>query len=368
MDDILRTAVTQIGQVFDAAVAIMLPRSGKLMREPHFSSTLGINEKNYSVALWVFEHGKPAGRFTDTLPLETAQFFPLLTPSRTVGVIGIHTRQMERPSFEQEALLETFVNQIALAIERELLDEAAEQAAMLRESERLYTTLLNSISHELRTPIATITGAAGSLMDAQTGNNLDARHALTQDIQGAAERLNRLVENLLDTSRLESGRLKLKREWCDICDVIGVAAKRMDKCLHEHPLTIRCPPDLPLIYIDFVLLEQVFVNLFDNVCNYTPAGTPVEIEAEFVEKTVRVSVVDHGPGIPAADLARIFDKFYRVPGTATGGTGLGLSISKGLVEAHGGTMMARNLSGGGMCLVITLPADVASPPVREADL
>ncbi len=368
MDDVLRAAIIQIGRAFDAKVAILRPSAGKLERDPHPSSTLKVDEKDFSVASWVFENGKPAGRFTDTLPLATAHYLPLLTPRRTVGVIGILRRQDERLPFDQEVLLETFVHQVALVIERELLDEAAEQSAMLRESERLYTALLNSISHELRTPLATITGAASNLLDPNTGTNESARMELTHDIQDAADRLNQLVENLLDMSRLDSGRLAMKLDWCNIGEVIGVAVQRVEKCMAQHPLTIDLAPDLPLVKMDFVLMEQVLVNLLNNICNYTPPGAPATITAARMDGALRLSVSDSGPGLPPGDLDRVFDKFYRAPGVATGGTGLGLSICRGLVEAHGGTLTAENLPGGGARFVIQLPVDDLPPPVREANV
>lgn len=367
MDSVLRTAVAQLGTVFDAEIAFLLLDGDKLQKQPHPCSTLQVSEKDYSVAAWVFENSKPAGRFTDTLPLASAHYLPLLTPTRTVGVIGLRTRSAERLSFDQEVLLETFTNQVALVIERELLDEAAEQSAMLRESERLYTALLNSISHELRTPIATISGAASSLMNPQTGANSESRLQLTGDIQTAAERLNRLVENLLDMSRLDSGRLKLKRDWCDVCDLIGVAVQRLSESLEGHPLKIEYPPELPLIRVDFVLIEQALVNIVDNACYHTPPGTSIAISAVQQGSLLCLSVSDSGTGIPPDLLDRIFEKFYRIPGTTTGGTGLGLSISKGLVEAHGGSLKAENLPEGGARFIIYLPVE-SVPPVREADL
>jgi two-component system, OmpR family, sensor histidine kinase KdpD len=239
---------------------------------------------------------------------------------------------------------------------------------MLQESERLYTTLLNSISHELRTPIAAITGATSSLLDPHTNENSAARAALTSNIQEAAERLNRLVENLLDMSRLDSGRLKLKREWCDVSDVIGVAVNRMEKRLEGYPLTMNLTSGLPLVSMDFVLMEQVIVNLLDNIASYTPIGTSVNIAVKAEGGYLSIVVSDSSPGIPPADLERIFEKFYRVPGTLTGGTGLGLSICRGLVEAHGGTLTAENIPTGGTRFVIRLPVGEPPPPVREAAL
>jgi two-component system sensor histidine kinase KdpD len=282
--------------------------------------------------------------------------------------MGIRTHAGQRLSIDQEILLETFSNQLALVIERELLDEAAEQAAMLRESERLYTTLLNSISHELRTPIATIAGAADVLRDPQTATNPIARAELTGDIQDAAERLNRLVENLLDMSRLDSGRLQLKREWCDVGDVISVAVKRLERELAKHPLVIEYAADLPLVRMDFVLIEQVLVNLLDNAASYTPPGAPIKISSALEGKFLLIEITDSGPGIPEEDLERIFDKFYRVPGTATGGAGLGLSICRGLVEAHGGALKAENAPGSGARFMIFLPVGAPPPPVHEATL
>jgi two-component system sensor histidine kinase KdpD len=368
MDDVLRVAVTQLGAVFDAETAILPADGDTLTRQPHPGGTLAVGDKEYSVAVWAFENRQTAGRFTDTLPLASAQFLPLRTPNRVVGVLGIRPRNGARLSFEQGQLLETFAGQIALSIERELLDEAAERSAMHHESERLFTTLLNSISHELRTPIATITGAASSLLDPQMGGHAPTRTQLAADIEDAGNRLNRLVANLLDMSRLESGQLRLKLEWCDIGDVVGVAVERLDHCLAGRPVTIDQAADLPLVRLDFVLMEQVFVNLLDNACAYTPPGSPIDITIGRTVRAVVVTITDHGPGLSAADIDHVFDKFYRAASATTGGTGLGLSIGRGLVEAHGGTLTAANAPGGGARFTVRLPADTSPPPVREAAL
>lgn len=365
MNDVLRAAVDQIERIFDVEVAVLLPEGDQLSHSAHACSTMQLDEKEQSVALWVFQHGKPAGRYTNTLPLASAQFFPLLTPNRTVGVMGIRYRRSERLSVDEEALLETFINQVALVIERELLDEAAEQTAMMRESERLYTTLLNSISHELRTPIASIKGAASGLRNPTSAID---RETLIDDIESSADRLNRLVENLLDMSRLESGRLQIKRDWCDVGEIVSVAVQRVDFCAKDHSIEITREPGLPLIQVDFVLIEQVLVNLLENACHYSPAGTPIRISAEQAARTIQISVEDSGPGIPPEHLDAIFEKFFRLPGTPTGGTGLGLSISRGLVEAHGGTITAENRPEGGMRFIIRLPLNGDAPPVREAAL
>ena len=368
MDDVLAVANTHTARVFDAETVVLLAEGAALQHSPHPSSTLTVDDKDFSVAMWAFENNRKAGRFTDTLPLASAQFLPLQAPNRTTGVLGIRLRDNGRLAFEQELLLETYTSQIALAIERELLDEAAQHTAMLQESERLYTALLNSISHELRTPIATITGAAGSLLDPQTSRNGGARAQLAQDISDSADRLNRLVANLLDMSRLESGRLQLKREWCDVGDIIGVTVKRLDAALGNRPVTITLAPDLPLLQLDFVLMEQALVNLLDNVTIYTPEGTAIEIDARRGDEVVTVAITDHGVGIGSADVEHIFDKFYRGSGRGTGGTGLGLSICRGLVEAHGGSIGVENVPGAGARFTIRLPILGAPPPVQEAFL
>lgn len=363
MDDVLHTAVTQIQRIFQVDVAVLLSSGGALAEQTHPSSTMTLDEKERSVALWSFEHAKPAGRFTDTLPLATVQIFPLLTPNRTVGVVGLRFQRDQRLTADEAALLETFINQVALVIEREMLDEAAQQSAMLRESERLYTTLLNSISHELRTPIAAIKGAASGL-NAYVPASTDGE-MLLRDIHTAADRLNRLVENLLDMSRLESERLQLKREWCDLGEIIGVAVKDVGTCAEDHPIHIQVQPGLPLIEVDFVLFEQALVNLLENACRYSPSGKPITITAEQGDRAIAIHIEDEGAGIPPNQLDLIFDKFFRVPGTPTGGTGLGLSISRGLIEAHGGTLTASNREQGGARFTIRLPLKGSPPPVRE---
>lgn len=367
LDAVLHTAVEQLQQSFDADVAILLAPTGQLLREPHMASTLTIDDKAFTVAQWTFTNGRPAGRFTDTLPAADSHFVPLRTPNRVTGVIGLGLHYEQGLTFEQELQLETFVNQIALVIERQLLDQAAQQSALFQESERLHTTLLNSISHELRTPIATITGVTEILANPSTNTDATVRQALLTDVRDAAQRLNHLVENLLDMSRLDAGRLQIKRDWCVVSDVVGVAVQQLQGGLAQHPLTLAIPPDLPLVQMDFMLMEQVLINLLHNVCNYTPAGSPVEITAKIADGWLWLTVADRGPGIPAELLERIFDKFYRVPGTATGGTGLGLSICRGLVHAHGGELAAHNRPDGGAIFTIQLPAVATPPPVKEAE-
>src|SRR5258708_1598413 len=367
MEDVLRSAVRQIGQVFDAEVAVLLPiGGGRLSTTPHPVSTLSITSKEWSVASWSFDNGKPAGRFTDTLPVAEAQYLPLKTPSGVVGVMGIRMRQAERLSVDQEAFLETFINQIALVVEREVLDETAQRTADLEESERLYATLLDSISHELRTPLATITGATSGLLDPLINSDAQARQMLGQGIQEATERLNRLVDNLLDMTRLESHKLKLHLEWCDVSDLINVSLSQVEKRLADHEVIVEIAPDLPLVRMDFVLMETVMVNLLYNAAAHTPPGTRVRVMARAEGSDLLLIVADRGPGLQPEDLDRIFDKFYRVPGAAPGGTGLGPSSSQGLVQAHGGTISVENRANGGARFTIRLPLVQPPEPPKEA--
>jgi len=360
MAEMLQTATKQIDHVFKAEVAILLSQLTDTLLQLQPASTLTLTEKELSVANWVFANRKPAGRFTDTLPLAEAKYLPLLAPSGIMGVIGVHYNQ--RLTFAQEELLEAFVSQIALAIERERLAEAASQTKMLAESERLYKTLLSSISHELRTPIATIIGATSSLADPHISQQTDTHHTLISEIEKAALRLNRLVENLLDMTRLESGRLRLNLDWGDVSDLINVTLSHMQNSLTEHPITVNISPDVPTTRFDFVLLEQALHNLIYNAVVHTPSGTPIQIMANVDGADLVIMVADRGLGFPPESLPHIFDKFYRVPGSATGGTGLGLSISRGFVEAHGGTITAENRAQGGAQFTISLP--LSEPPVN----
>jgi two-component system, OmpR family, sensor histidine kinase KdpD len=366
MEDVLCIAVKQIEQVFNAETAFLLPdENGQLAAQPHPVSTLPLAEKERGVAVWVFQNRKAAGRFTDTLALAEARYLPLITPKGIVGVMGVHWRGAQRLSFDQETLLETFASQVALAIERETLEAAADRATLLTQSEQLYKTLLNSVSHELRTPIATILGAVGGLSDANTRDQPGVQMALAEEIRAAAERLNRLVENLLDMTRLEAGRLKPRLEWCDVYDLVSMVLKRARPMLAQHTVIEDVAPDLPLVRMDFVLMEQALANLLHNAAVHTPPGTRVRLTAQVEGSDLALMVADRGPGLPPDALERIFDKFYRAPGASVGGVGLGLSITRGLVEAHGGTIRAENRANGGARFTIRLPLGI--PPAQPLE-
>ncbi|MCX6997064.1 MAG: ATP-binding protein [Kiritimatiellaeota bacterium] len=229
---------------------------------------------------------------------------------------------------------------------------------MLAESERLSHALLNAVSHELRTPIAAIETAASGW---HPGLDPAVQNALVAEIREATARLSRLVANLLDMARLESGHVKPRVDWCDMNDIVNAALKRVVSELANRGVSVKLPPSFPLVRVDSRLIEQALVNLLLNAAMHTPAGTPVEVSAAIEEQKVAITVADRGPGLPAEALPRIFDKFYRAPGAAAGGTGLGLSIVKGFVEAHGGHVRAANRPAGGAAFTIVLP--LQEPPI-----
>ncbi|MHB0875779.1 MAG: ATP-binding protein [Anaerolineae bacterium] len=367
VDDVLHTAVEQIGRAFDADVAIMLAHSPDgLLAQPHPASAFTIDEKELAVATWAFDNGREAGRFTDTLPSAAAEYIPLQAPGGTVGVMAMRSHGAVPPTIDQHTLMETFARQVALVIERATLDEAARRTSVLAESERLYKTLLNSVSHELRTPLAAITGAASGLLEPEIRDNPAARDSLSHQIEEAASRLNRVIENLLNMTRLESGRLSLHLEWCDMADLISVALKRAASDLERHDLVVDVSPDLPLMRVDFGLLEQALYNLLHNAAVHTPPETRVRLSAGVSGQELMIAVADRGPGIPPEDIERVFEKFYCAAGTGKPGTGLGLSIARALVEAHGGSLTAENRSNGGARFTMRLPL-AEQPPMPPGE-
>jgi two-component system sensor histidine kinase KdpD len=361
--ELLAVAVRLLGETFRADVAVLLPEgNGKKDLVPYPFGTLAISEKDEGVAAWAFNNAKPAGRGTDTLTSAAALFLPLSTPAGRLGVAGLKFRDGRVLSPAEQNLLDSFIRQIALVLDRARLRDAEASAALLAESERLGRTLLNSVSHELRTPLAAITSAASGLRDAGPLNS--AQHALVAELDEAAARLNRLVRNLLDLSRLEAGLVRPKPDWHDLRDVVQLALQSLGKALEQHPLTLDLPPDLPPVKLDMALTGQILVNLLNNAAVHTPAGTAIELQARLEPGCLVLEVADHGPGLPAGDLSRLFDRFQRGPDAAPGGTGLGLSLVKGFAEAQGGAVAAANRPGGGALFAVRLPL-AKLPPVPE---
>jgi two-component system sensor histidine kinase KdpD len=348
--------ISHISQAFDRDVAIFLPENKQMLTfasSPNYEP----DENELAVAAWSFEHDEPAGRGTDTLPAVPLRCQPLKTANNIIGVLGI--RPKDSSNFltpEQRQTMAAFANQAALAIERARLAEQAQRSELLQATEKLQTSLLNSISHDLRTPLVAITGALSSL-DEDNGTLDDAsRRALIENARSESDRLNRLVGNLLNMTRIESGAIILNHEPGDIQDVIGTTLEQLGSRVAEHEIKVNVPDDFPLVPMDFTLIVQVVVNLLDNAVKYSPKGSLIEVSALLVDDNVRLQIADRGVGVPPEDLPRIFDKFYRVQRPeSVSGTGLGLSISKGIVEAHHGNIYARARAGGGTVVIVELP-------------
>ena len=314
------------------------------------------------VAQWVFDHGERAGLGTDTLPGSSALYLPLVGSTGAIGVVAVRPTQSHLLlDPDQLHLLESLIDQTALAIERTKLAEEAQRAHVQAETERMRNAILSSVSHDLRTPLATITGAASSLLDDSGRIDAASKHELARSICEEAGRLDRLLRNLLEMMRLEAGAVQLKKEWLTLEEVVGAALGRLERRLRDHVLQTKIPPDLPLVRVDGVLLEQVVINLVENALKYAPLGTPIDLTASAGDREVVVEVADRGPGLPPGEEGRIFEKFYRLQPDREGGVGLGLTICRGIVEAHGGRIWAENRSGRGALFRFTIPVTERQP-------
>jgi len=360
-------AVKHISGVFDSQTVILLPDDQNRMQASAAGPSVFIpDQQELSVAQWVYEHRQPAGLSTDTLPGAKALYLPLLASGGPVGVVGIMPRT-PGVSFEPEQLhyIEAFANQAAIALERSFLAKATQTALLKAETESLRNTLLSSISHDLRTPLSAITGAATTLLQQDVTLDRHNQHELLQTIQEEAEHLNRIIRNVLDMTRLESGAMTVNKEWQPLEEIVGVVLNRLADRLADHPVTVNLQGNLPLIPFDSLLLEQVFMNLFDNAIKYAPKQTPLELSASEYLYTVTISLADRGPGIPPGEEERIFDKFVRGRSSG-GGVGLGLAICRTIIKAHGGNIWAENREGGGAVFHFTLPA-AGLPPATKSE-
>lgn len=366
MPEILDTIVQHVSRTFDREVVIWLAENKTLVFSASSTGhTLDSSER--TAAEWAYQQGRPAGAQTGTFSYTAFRYLPLHTSKEVVGVLGIRFSgpgDVLHP--EQERLLSTFVSKAAASIERGLLAEEASQAEILRATEKLQSALLNSISHDLRTPLASITGVLSTLRLEDDFMDAETRRELVETAYGEAERLNRLVGNLLDMSRLESGMLKISLQPCDVQDVVGSALNSLGARLDSHPVEVNIPADLPLVPMDYVLIAQVMINLLENAVKYSPEGQPITVGAHVAGSAVQIEISDRGPGIPPDEIERIFEKFYRVKRFENViGTGLGLSICKGIVEVHGGRIWAENRPEGGVCFAFVLPLIPTPLGVRE---
>lgn len=367
VDTLAALAVKQISELFASQVVILVPdAAGELAVPGTGPGTFALDAREMGVAKWVFDHGQRAGHGTDTLPGAQALYLPLAAATRTMGVLGILPATVTVPfDHEQIQSLENFVSLTAMAIERAFLAEEAQRALLKAEAEALRNTLLSAVSHDLRTPLAAITGAATSLLQESSLDDA-GRRELTQTICEESEHLNRLIRNILDMTRLESGTIQVAKEWQSLEEIVGVVFNRLADQLAGRPVETRLPPDVPLLQFDPLLIEQVLTNLLENALKYTPQGTPLELSAAVKDKAVEVTLADRGPGLPPGSEERIFEKFVR--GTGSGrGVGLGLAICRAIIAAHGGRIQAENRPGGGAVFRFTLPLRGEPPRVEPED-
>ena len=361
-EEIARITARHVSDAVRGPAVLRLPRpDGTLAVSPPEAKSIATEPREASVAQWVFEHGQMAGLGTDTLPGAVALYVPLRSGDRTLGVLALQPDEGLLPlSPDQLDLVETLARQAAASLDRARLAAEGEEARVTAERERLRSTLLSSVSHDLRTPLAAITGAASGLLQAPAPQAAERRE-LAETIYEEAERLNRLVANLLDMTRLESGTVPLRREWHSVEEVVGSALARLEEGLAGRPVETVMPGDLPLVPMDAVLVEQVLVNLLENAIKYTDPGSRLRVSASRDDGGIVVDVADEGPGLKAGDEERVFEKFYR-GSSATRGFGLGLAICRAIVAAHGGRIWAENRAPHGVAFRFTLPIEGTPPP------
>jgi two-component system sensor histidine kinase KdpD len=366
VEKVLQVSVQHFSEIFQCQAMALLPdEKGKLHVAAGDPAAVFQKDilKELGVAQWAYDAGQMAGWGTQSLPDSPILYVPLQAADATLGVLALRPRDPQSeywllPEQLRLRLLESLAKQVALAFEVERLQKTAMEAQVVAESERLRSSLLGSMTHDFQTPLAAIMGSASSLIDLQV--RLDAMQAreMLANIYDEAERLSRLVNNLLNIARLQAGSLKLHKELQPLEEVVGAALNRLEKKLADRPITISLPADLPMVPLDAALVEHIFINLLENSLKYTPPGSPLSISAIRKESEVEVEVADQGPGFPPDDLEKIFEMYYRGT-TEIGqkGYGLGLSICRAIVQAHGGRIWAVNRAGEGAAIRFTFPLD-----------
>lgn len=358
-------AVKRVSEIFDGEVVVYTFDQGKLLLRSGGSTSIAVHPQSPLVAQWVAEHEQMAGFGTETLPSVPALFLPLIGSQRTVGTLGVCSSNSQRLlDPEQRRLLTTCASLIALAIERDWSLVEAQDAQLRVKTEQMRSSLLSSVSHDLRTPLAAIAGAASDLLRDEQRIPPEQRELL-ELVMDESHRLNRLVENLLNMTKLESGSVLPNRQWHVLEEIVGTALKHAHKDLQQHQVKVLLPVDLPLCRIDNILFEQVLINLIENACRYTPPHSQIEVSAQQLGSKLHIRVCDNGLGIPEAIQPKIFDKFVRANtdiADGSRGAGLGLAICKAIVEAHHGTIQVRNRKSGGAEFHIILPNDLSQAP------
>ncbi|MEZ5394156.1 MAG: sensor histidine kinase KdpD [Bryobacterales bacterium] len=362
--EVLTSAAGHVAETFDAGVAIFLPgEDARVSLRTTLRDSAWVSARELGVAQWVVDNARPGGLGTATLSGAEALQLPIPgAGNRTLGAFAV--RPSDARSFhdpERMRLLEAVVAQTGAALERTRLAQVAQQAEVNVETERMRNALLSAVSHDLRTPLATIQGALSGVLERGDRLPADQQKELLETARNEADRLNRLVHNLLDLTRVQSGDMKLNYDWHAPEEIIGAALSQLERRLAGRELTIDIAPDLALIHVDGLLLEQVLVNLLENAQRYSPAGAPIEIKACRSGDSAILEVCDRGPGFAAGEERRVFERFYRAQPNQKGGAGIGLTICDAIVRAHGGTIDAGNRDGGGARLRVSLPLPSDQP-------
>jgi len=351
----VRNALVKLEEVLNIQATIFLTdEAGRPDFEKPVSGAVTLSGKERSVATWTFQKQQPAGRFTDTLPEAENFYLPLVSVNKTIGILTIRPSQNQVWTLDQHSLIESFASLITVILEKDNLTKMAEEAKIKIESEKLQAALLDSVSHELKTPLTVIVGSAEHL-DKKISEPEIRR--LVSEIRAASQRLLQTVNGLLDMTRLDSGRIQPNLEWHDIRDIMSGVVEILEEPLKSHRLKVAYPDRLPLVKVDSAMIRQVLTNLISNASAYAPAGTEIMISIHIESDELIVSVADQGPGIAEEDLDKIFEKFYRGKHSRPGGLGLGLSIAKRFIQAHGGSMEAENQKSGGAVFTFRLPAE-----------
>lgn len=361
LDEGLRSVIHEMDTLLDARSAVLLAGpDGGLDAQSHPAGTWAVSEKERAVSAWALLNGKTAGRFTDTLPESEGIHLPLKTAQGRWGVLAIRLLHHNSLAVDERELIETLADQIAAVIERYRWMETASRSRVVEESERLYKALFDCVSHELRTPLAVMTTAAGELRLLLNSSPLKGAVTFLDEVETAVRRLRRVVDNLLDMTRLETGRLRLETVWCDMDELMDAAQEEVADILREHRVRLGAAPDFPSFKLDFTLMQHVLSNLLSNAAQYSPPGTEIGVDARRDGSELVVRVADQGPGFSEDMMRHAFDKFYRGPNAKTGGTGLGLSIVRGFVQAMGGQVQVVNDPGGGAAFTLRVPVEFAS--------
>ena len=367
LDTGLRAAVNLVESSFAATAALLLrQKDHTLSTTPHAASSFVLSDREKEAAAWAFSHRIPAGRSTETLPDAEALHIPLQGRTAVMGVLSV--RQPAERSFDSDErdLLEAFAVLIGLVLEKDHIIQAFKRAEILETSEQLRRALLQSVSHELKTPLSTVqTGI--DVLAGQLDHNKRTQATL-REVQLAVRRLHRVINNLLNMTRIESGVIQPKLDWCDVGELVQAAIDLAGESIHEHDVLVYADADLPIVKLDQPLLEQCLCNLLLNSAANSRPGTKITIRARVAEERLVISVSDEGKGIRKEDLPRIFEVFYRGDEAAPGGTGLGLAIVNGFVRAHGGSVSAANRESGGAEFMITIPVDIFQPELMEGSL